>query len=283
MNRRITTLLLRVPVSVFMAIMFTGCSHLFFYPMEEHVQTPRNQGLDYEDVFIERDDGPRLHGWWLPSATDEVRGTIYHLHGNAQNVSTHLMSVFWLPAEGYQVFLLDYRGYGKSEGSARVPGALEDVQLGLDWLLAQERTQGPVILFGQSLGGALGTAVLGREQNKGKADCLILEAAFTGYRDITRDVMRQNWLLWPFSFVMAPLMPAGENAIDRIANIAPRPVLIMHSKEDEVIPFEHGERLFDAAREPKEFIRLYGRHGQGTAFPTVRRQMLEFMQKDCRA
>ncbi len=262
-------------------LMLSGCSTLFFYPTEEHVQTPEDQGLEYEDVYLEREDGPRLHGWWLPAATDEVKGTVYHLHGNAQNISTHLMSVFWLPEQGYQVFLLDYRGYGKSEGRARIAGALDDVQMGLDWLLDNERTQGPVILLGQSLGGSLGAAVLGREQNEGKADCVILEAAFTGYRDITRDVMRQTWLLWPFSFVMAPLMPGSDNPIDRIDKIAPRPLMIMHSKEDEVIPFEHGQRLFEEAGEPKEFIRLYGRHGQGTAFPTVRRKMLEFMSGEC--
>ena len=257
-----------------------GCSSVFFYPMDEWVQNPARQGLDYEDVVLIHEDGLRLHGWWLPAATDEPRGTVYHLHGNAQNISTHLMSVAWLPERGYQVFLLDYRGYGLSEGKARLPDVQEDVQLGLDWLSNAERVEGPLIVFGQSLGGALTASVMGREQNADKADCVILEAAFSGYRDITRDVMRQSWLLWPFSFVVAPLISDQDRPLDQVAGIAPRPLLIMHSEEDQIIPMAHSERLYEAAEQPKTFQRLKGRHIHSTRADDVRGFLVDFME-DC--
>ncbi|TVP53484.1 MAG: alpha/beta fold hydrolase, partial [Halomonadaceae bacterium] len=187
-------LLLRLTL-LFSLVLLAGCSGLFFYPQKELLQTPDNQGLEYEDVVLTHDDGLELHGWWLPAATESPKGTVYFLHGNAQNISTHLMNVHWLPAQGYHVFLLDYRGFGRSEGKPRLPEVLEDVQLGLDWLRNAERVQGPLIVFGQSLGGALTAGVMGREQNQGQGDCVILEAAFTGYQDIMKEVMASSWLL----------------------------------------------------------------------------------------
>lgn len=259
-----------------------GCSGLFFYPMSDWVQNPARQGLEYEDIVLIHPDGLRIHGWWLPSATDEVRGTVYHLHGNAQNISTHLMNVAWLPEQGYQVLLLDYRGYGLSEGEASLPEVQEDVQLGLDWLYGSGRVDPPLIVFGQSLGASLTTSVVGRDGNDGKADCVILEAPFTGYQDITRDIMRQSWVLWPFSFIVAPLIPDEGRPLDRVGGISPRPLLVMHSEEDEIIPFEHGRTLYEAAREPKSFQRLKGNHIQSTRAEDVQQRLLEFMDGDCR-
>ncbi|XOZ33119.1 alpha/beta hydrolase [Halomonadaceae bacterium KBTZ08] len=258
-----------------------GCSGLFFQPMSEWVQNPARQGLAYEDIVLIHPDGQRIHGWWLPSATDEVRGTVYHLHGNAENISTHLMNVAWLPAKGYQVLLIDYRGFGLSEGEPDLAGAREDVQLGLDWLYASGRVTPPLVVFGQSLGAALTTGVMGREANAGKGDCVILEAPFTSYQAITRDLMRQSWVLSPLRFVVAPLMPEAAEPIDRVAGIAPRPLLVMHSIEDGIIPFEHGRKLYEAAAEPKTFQRLKGGHIQSTRATDVRRRLLDFMGTDC--
>lgn len=267
---------------LFLAILsLGGCSGLFFQPMSDWVQNPARQGLDYEDIVLIHPDGQRIHGWWLPSATDEVRGTVYHLHGNAQNISTHLMNVAWLPEEGYQVLLLDYRGYGLSEGDPDPAGARSDIQLGLDWLYASGRVEPPLVVFGQSLGAALATGVLGRAENEGKGDCVILEAPFTRYQTITRDVMRRSWVLWPFSFIVAPLMPDEADPIDRVGGIAPRPLLVMHSIDDGIIPFEHGRELYEAADEPKTFQRLKGGHIQSTQATDVRQRLLTFMNNDC--
>lgn len=270
------------PTLILALALLTGCSGLFFYPEEAWRQNPARQGLDYEDVILIHPDGLRLHGWWLPAATDTPKGTVYFLHGNAQNISTHLMNVHWLPERGYQVFLLDYRGYGLSEGKARLPGVLDDAQLGLDWLTGAERTEGPLIVFGQSLGGALALGIMGREANQGKGDCVISEAAFTGYRDIMGEVMRNSWLLWPFSFIATPLVPDQDNPIDRVAGIAPRPLLILHSQEDPIIPFHHGQSLYQAAADPKQFQPLKGGHIQSTRAEDVRERLLKFMGEDCR-
>ena len=274
-------ILLRLSVLVLLLLPLGGCSGLFFYPMSDWVQNPARQDLAYEDIILIHPDGLRLHGWWLPAQTEQVRGTVYPLHGNAQNISTHLMNVAWLPSEGYQVFLLDYRGYGLSEGEPALPDVQEDVQLGLDWLERSNRVEPPLIVFGQSLGASLTAGVLGRESNQGKGDCVILEAPFTGYRDITRDIMRRSWVLWPFSFVVAPLMPDEGRPEDRVAGISPRPLLVMHSREDQVIPFEHGRAVFEAAEAPKSFQPLSGGHIQSARSEAVRQRLLQFMGNEC--
>jgi len=138
------------------ALLQTGCSSVFFYPDKTTYITPDRLNLDYEDVYLDTADGETLHGWWLPAKTDgPSKGTIYYLHGNAQNVSAHILNVAWLPPKGYNVFTLDYRGYGQSTGAADIEGTLHDVETGLRWL-AEHHTDQPLFLLGQSLGGANG-------------------------------------------------------------------------------------------------------------------------------
>jgi uncharacterized protein len=262
--------------------LLAGCSSLYFLPMKPWLQNPANQGLLYEDIVLIHPRGERLHGWWLPAA-GRPRGTVYFLHGNAQNVSTHLMSVSWLPAQGFNVFLLDYRGYGLSEGKPRLDRAMSDIQLGLDWLRVSGRlADRPLIVFGQSLGASMTIPVLAREANHGRYDCLISEAAFTGYRDIASDVMARSWLLWPMRPLVVPFQPRAHDPINHIAAIR-APLLVLHSDEDEVIPFAHGERLYDQATEPKTFQRLHGAHIASVRDPQVRDSLLQFMTQQCGA
>ena len=279
-------MVLRLGVVLLMAFALSGCSKLFFYPMEPWLQNPENQGLSYEDIVLIHPRGLRIHGWWLPAAREvPVRGTVYYLHGNAQNISTHLANVQWLPGHGYNVFLLDYRGYGLSEGKPRLPEVYADVQLGLDWLRTARRTEGPLVVFGQSLGGAMAATVLGEEKNAQAVDCVVLEAAFASYRDITSDIMKTSWLLWPLRWMVVPGMPPREQDPEqRIAALSPTPLLIMHSDEDEIVPYAHGERLYAAASAPKTFQPLHGGHGKSTRDPAVQQRIVDFLkEKECAA
>ncbi|WP_011589528.1 alpha/beta hydrolase [Alcanivorax borkumensis] len=274
-------MVLRLSTALLLSLLLVGCSKLFFYPMSAWVQNPENQGLEYEDIVLIHPRGMRIHGWWLPAANDApARGTVYFLHGNAQNISTHLANVQWLPAQGYNVFLLDYRGYGLSEGKPRLPEALDDVQLGLDWLRHAKRTEGaPLVVFGQSLGASMVASVLGEKGNAGAADCVILEAAFASYRDITSDVMKRSWLLWPLRWMVVPAMPDRELDPEvRVAGIKPTPLLVMHSVDDPVIPYAHGERLYAAAQQPKTFQKLRGGHTESSRDPAVQQRLVDFMQ-----
>ncbi|MCK5875453.1 MAG: alpha/beta fold hydrolase [Alcanivoracaceae bacterium] len=272
-------LLLRLTV-LLTPLLLAGCNSLYFLPMKPWVQNPANQGLAYEDVVLIHPRGERVHGWWLP-AKGPARGTVYFLHGNAQNVSTHVMNVAWLPGQGFNVFLPDYRGYGLSEGEPKLKYAMQDVQLGLDWLRASGRLgEKPLIVFAQSLGASLTIPVLAREENHGRYDCLIAEAAFTGYRDIVGDIMSRSWLLRPLKPVVIPFQPRQYDAIDAIDELR-APLLVLHSEEDEVIPFSHGETLFASASTKKEFQRLRGRHIASLRDPEVRDRLIRFTEEHC--
>ena len=263
--------------------LLTACGgSLMFLPMEQWAQNPSRIGLAYEDVVLIHDQGLRLHGWWLP-AQGTARGTVYFLHGNAQNISTHIMNVRWLPEKGFNVFLLDYRGYGLSEGEAKLPEVLEDIQLGLDWLNASGRLdEKPLIVLGQSLGASMSIPVLARDQNEARYDCLISESAFTGYRAIASDVMKQGWLTWLLRPLVLPAMPSGIDPLDHIGDVS-APVLVLHSREDDVIGFEHGEQLYRQAAEPKEFQALLGGHIVALSDSSVQNRVLQFIYSRCGA
>lgn len=257
-----------------------GCNSIYFLPMKPWVQNPANQGLAYEDIVLLHPRGMRIHGWWLP-AEGSSRGTVYFLHGNAQNISTHIMNVAWLPAQGFNVFLLDYRGYGLSEGKPDLQGARRDIQLGLDWLRQSGRlADRPLVVFGQSLGASLAMPVLAQENNLGRYDCVISEAAFSGYRDIVNDVMKRSWVLWPWRPLVVPFQPRRADPLDSIGAVR-APLLLLHSEEDEVIPFSHGEALYQAAGERREFQRLRGSHIASLRDPAVRDRLLRFMEDRC--
>ena len=113
---------MRILGVICLLLTLTGCSSLLFYPEPGQLFTPAKADLEFRDVTLTTADGVRLHAWWLPAKPGvAVKGTVLHLHGNGGNLPMHLGGSYWLPKEGYQVLLLDYRGYGLSEGKPRLP------------------------------------------------------------------------------------------------------------------------------------------------------------------
>lgn len=265
-----------------LALLQTGCSSVFFYPDKVTYITPDRLNLEYEDIYLDTADGETLHGWWLPALTDEpAKGTVYYLHGNAQNVSAHILNVAWLPEQGYNVFAIDYRGYGQSTGAPDIEGALHDTETGLRWLAERHPDNDhPLFLLGQSLGGGLGIALASEWVQRGEQPQLsgvILDGTFSGFRLIAREKLGEFWLTWPFQIPLSWSITDDYEGVDRIANIAPVPVKIIHSARDGIIPFHHGMRLYEAAEQPKDFLRTDTPHGATFILPAYREAVLEFM------
>ena len=267
-------------------LMLSGCSSLFFYPDRATYITPDRLNLSYQDIYLDTADGETLHGWWLPAEAPEndAKGTVYFLHGNAQNISSHILNVAWLPQEGYNVFTIDYRGYGKSTGDPDIEGALHDAETGLRWLTKRpDVSDRPVYILGQSLGGALGIALAGewtRREEQPRLNGVILDGTFSGFRKIAREKLDAFWLTWPFQIPLSWTIPADYEGIDRMASISPVPVMIIHSVRDGVIPFRHGEALYEAAEEPKEFLQTDTPHGATFVIPAYRKAVLVNMGSD---
>jgi len=248
----------RIAFLLILMCLLAACSSAFFYPQRPLQLTPARVGLEYEDVNLESPDHLRLHAWYLP-AQGTPKGTVLFLHGNAGNIGTHLASVYWLPPEGYNVFLLDYRGYGASEGSVSIGGALQDVEAAIDWLTTRPevRSQG-LAVFGQSLGGAFAAYAVANSRHRDMIRALIMDSAFSSYRNIAREKLADFWLTWPVQWPLSLTVSDVYDPVDAIGKVSPVPVLIMHGVADRVIPVWHADRLFTAAREPKEFWRIPG-------------------------
>ncbi len=273
-----TTLLRCLPVLLLMPLL-AGCSGVLFVPMKTLVRTPAEVGLAYRDVTLRAADGTQLAAWWLP-ARGEARGTVLFLHGNAENISTHLASVYWLPAAGYQVLLLDYRGFGDSQGRPLLPEVLADVRAAFAWLAAEPASRDrPLFLLGQSIGAALGGYLAGADPAiRAQLDGVVLDSGFARYSSIAREVAQESWLTWLLQWPIAWSMPDGYDPLDQVANISPVPLLILHGRHDEIVGFHHAQALFDAAREPRSLVSYDGPHIGGFAEAEVRERVVRFFE-----
>ena len=244
---------------VLFLLFLTGCTNQFFVPMQQLVRTPTDIGLNYDDIKFESSDGTALHGWWLP-ANGQAKATILFLHGNAENISTHIGSVHWLPAAGYNVFLFDYRGYGDSAGSADLDGIMRDAEAAIGKTI-DLADNSAIIVYGQSIGAAIATYTVAHSQYRDSISAVIIESSFSSYRDIAREKLSEFWLTWPLQYPLSWTISDRYKPLLAIAKISPIPLLLIYSDEDRVIPPRHGQQMYDAANEPKQLWRTKnGRH-----------------------
>ena len=222
---------------------------IVFFPDPYLVGAPADFGLKYEDVFFEAADGIKLHGWWVPKGGAPV---LVWFHGNAGNISHRLenLKLLWELA-GVQVFIFDYREYGRSQGRISREGTFMDAAAAYRYV-AETRgiPGGDIVLFGRSLGTALATDLAIHKPCRG----LILESAFTNSSDMAK-------MLAPFLIDWRPKVPYDNlGKIDKVKV----PVLIVHGSDDEIIPVDMGRRLFAAANSPKDLYIIPGSHHNDT-------------------
>jgi len=212
--------------------------------------TPADIGLDYEDVFLDTSDGQRLHGWFVPAAS--ARGTILFFHGNAGNISHRLDSITIFHRLGLDVLIIDYRGYGRSSGKPTEKGTYLDALAAWDYLVGDRGIpEERIILFGRSLGGAV-AAWLGSQHIRPAA--VIIESSFTSGVDMARRL---------YPFLPARLITRLRYPVAEYAARLGSPVLVVHSRDDEIIPFEMGKSIHDAVTQRRAFIELRGGHNDG--------------------
>jgi fermentation-respiration switch protein FrsA (DUF1100 family) len=254
--RVIINLLIAAAVAYALMILFVFLyqPRLVYFPQVERelTATPRAAGLDYEDVTLTTADNVKLHGWWVPSRN--ARGTILLMHGNAGNISHRLGYLTMFNRLGYSVLLFDYRGYGKSGGHPDEEGTYRDAEAA--WLhLAATRNVAPrdIVMVAESLGGGVATWLALKYPPR----ALVLASTFRSVPDLGAQIY--PWL---------PVRLLARITYDNLGRIAKvdAPVLIAHSRDDDVIPFAHGEALFAAAREPKQMLVLAGGHNDGFLF-----------------
>ena len=258
----------------------SGCSSLLFYPEPGQPITPKVAGLDYRDVTLTAADGTRLHGWWLPVKKGvPLKGTVLHLHGNGGNLAYHLGATVWLPEQGYQVLMIDYRGYGLSEGSPSLPAVYQDIDAAFDWLEHEPSAQGqPLVVLGQSLGGAMTIHYLSEQPaQRARLKAVVLDGVPASYQSLAQYALSTSWLTWPLQVPLSWWVPDADSAVYAIPKLKGVPMLVFHSLDDTIVPLSNGIRLYQAAPPPKVLQLTRGGHVQTFADPTWRQVMLRYL------
>jgi len=256
MRRMLWELLLPLVIAygAVLVLVYLFQSHLVFFPStgREAVVTPRSYGLHFETVRISTADGETLDAWWVPA--ENARGVVLFFHGNAGNISHRIDYLQMFHRLRYSTLIVDYRGYGKSSGTPSEAGTYRDAGAAWQYLLT-ERAARPqdIVIAGESLGAAVATWLAAQITPR----AVVLLSTFTSVNDLGAQVY---WFL--------PVRLLSRIGYDNLANLKRirAPVFVAHSRDDDIVPYTHGRKLFDAAAEPKAFLEMRGGHNDGFIF-----------------
>jgi len=219
-------------------------NRIVFIPDRNLDYLPSEINGKWEDVYFDTNDGHRINGWFCPSETENL--VVLFFHGNAGNIGDRIWFLNSLNRIGLSVFIIDYRGYGKSRGKASEEGINTDAIGAYNYLIVERKIpEEKVVIWGTSLGGAPATYLASTR----KCKALILFSTFTNASDMASIIM-------PFAPFVKFFLNVSYNNLEKIPQIG-KPVLIIHAKEDRITPFWMGQKLYEAAQEPKTFLSLY--------------------------
>ena len=236
---------------------------MIFIPYQDIVATPSDLGLEFDDVYFKTQDGTNLNGWFIP--TEKAKYTVLFCHGNGGNISHRLDTISLYNKIPLNVFIFDYRSYGKSSGSISEKGLYEDIAAAWKYLTEEKKIPAEkIIIVGRSLGGSIASHAAAEFSPGG----LILESTFTSMTEIAQHRLP----FVPVSWLLDYKLPTIKN----LAKVK-CPVLIIASPDDTIVPFKYGKKLFAEAPEPKTFLQLTGDHDD--CYFMCRTQYVEALKK----
>jgi uncharacterized protein len=241
-------MMLLVAYSIIMGAIYFKQDSMIYFPEKEILQTPRSINLYYREVNFQTKDNINISGWYVPA--DSEKGVLLFCHGNAGNISHVIEYIKIFHDMGFSALFFDYRGYGKSTGNPSEEGTYLDAEAAWDYLIQCGNPPEKIVVCGQSLGGAIAAEVALRK----KPAALIIESSFTSILDLGSKLY--PWL---------PVKLLAKYKYSTIAKISTinLPKLIIHSPDDEIIPFQHGRKLYEKASQPKDFLEIRGGHNDG--------------------
>jgi fermentation-respiration switch protein FrsA (DUF1100 family) len=253
--------LLIIPVLAYgalAALLYFFQDRLAYYPqMGRNLEaTPRDYGLDYTPLTLVTADGERLDAWFVPAPQSGAVALIFH--GNAGNMVSRMDTIAMFHRLGYGVLIFDYRGYGRSSGRPSEQGLYRDAMAAWVYLIRERGiAPGQIVLFGESLGGAVAAWLAAQMDEAARPGALVLASSFTSAPELAADIY--PWL------PTRGLVRLRYDTRAALANVG-CPVLVAHSPDDDIIPFRHGQLLYEAAGEPKAFLQMAGGHNEGFIF-----------------
>jgi uncharacterized protein len=233
-----------------------------YFPVRGFVASPADYGFSHEELHLKSEDGTRLHGWWLPA--DRASRTALFFHGNAGNVSYWLEAAAAFRDVGWNTLLVDYRGYGRSEGEPTELGTYMDARAAWRYLTIERGiASSQIVVVGRSLGGGVATWLTAHHPCAG----LVLEATFTSIADVIATA-------FPLPGI-GRFVRLGYESLSRIGRLE-APLLVVHGEADELVPFGHGRALYEEAPGPKRLVALRGGHND--AFTIDRKVYVEALR-----
>lgn len=252
---------MKLTLAVLLLATLGGCSSFLYYPTRDAYYDPQKVvGVTPENVWIDVGDGVRLHGWYFKHKTNAQapKARLIFFHGNGQNLTSHYVALSWLLDKGYDYLIFDYRGYGLSGGKPNPQNTVEDGLKYLHWL-AERKPRRPLIVFGQSLGGAVAMRTVIEAGPEFPIEFVAVESTFASYRSMGKQALSSHWVTWPFSWLSYLVLSDRWAPAGRIEELAPRPMLVTHGDQDPIVPLSQGERLFASLKNAdKEFCRVEG-------------------------
>lgn len=243
-----------VILSAYVYFMQPGMIYYPNIPDRKLVSSPKSVGLDYENVELITDDGTRIHGWFIPydKASDtQKQATLLFLHGNAGNISHRMDSIKLFNNIGLNILIIDYRGYGQSTGKPGEAGTYQDAEAAWHYLTATRGIkENKIIVFGRSLGGSV-AAWLASQHTPA---ALIVESSFSSVPSMGQRI---------YPFLPVRLLSRFQYNTKEYVKAINCPVLVAHSRDDDIIPYQEGRDIFNAAHEPKSFLQMQGGHNDG--------------------
>ena len=234
-----------------------------------------------EETVLKIKSGLDVHAWYF-SSRKPAKAVIVFFHGNGQNRTSHIVSLYWLIKAGYDLLALDYPGYGDTDGKPTPENTVETGHAALRYVAAK-KPKLPIIVYGQSLGGAVALRTVIDMKDEIKPALVVADSTFLSYQKAAQNVLSKSWVTWllqPLAWVLLSDRYAPKGAV---ASISPIPLLVIHARDDTVVPFKLGEEVFNKAQEPKEFWPLEKGWHIGTFStpdgPRIRQKFLEKLKK----
>ncbi|MDB5036822.1 MAG: alpha/beta hydrolase fold containing protein [Bacteriovoracaceae bacterium] len=243
--------MLKILGTISFAILLGGCSSLLYHQSQGVFFPPAQFHLKPDEVTFMTSNQKKLHGWYFHSPK-KTKALIVFFHGNAENLTSHYTNLRWALPEGFDYFIFDYEGYGESEGTPTPRGTVEDGKAAIRWAHAY-RPKLPLIVFGQSLGGAISLRTLIEMKNEIPIKLCVIEGGLDSYEAAGAKVLAKSWLTWPFQWISYLLLSDRYAPGDRISEISPVPIWVIHGTKDQTVDYELGRRVFEKAKQPKEF------------------------------
>ena len=244
-----TLIFLLFTYSGVLASLYIWQDKLIFFPSKEIIETPKDYNLPYKDLYFSLDSQTKIHAWLIENP--KAKSVIILCHGNAGNIANRLHLIYHIYQMNFSILIFDYPGFGKSTGKVNEESSYQAAQKSWDYLVEEKKVKSNhIIIWGRSIGGAIAAHLAKNKQ----AEALILESSFTSLLSIAKK-----------QFPVFPIKQIARYSYDTSKIIAEIkiPTLIIHSKEDEIIPFTHGEELYKKANEPKQFLEIKGSHNEG--------------------